>query len=174
MITRQVTRAQVDDLDPIMALEQAGFAPTERWSRTSWQAQLTEPALRVLVSRSDRTDGGIDGGVDGGLDGVIALRLAGDTADLDRIVVAPGVRRSGVGRRLITAGLAEARDAGADQLLLEVRSDNRPALQLYRSVGFDALTVRRDYYGPGQDAVIMRLILTTMNTGADTGAEVQA
>lgn len=170
MITRQVTRAQADDLDPIMALEQAGFAPTERWSRTSWQTQLTEPALRVLVARSGRVEDRIERRVDG----VIALRLAGDTADLDRIVVAPHVRRSGVGRRLITAGLAEARDAGAERMLLEVRSDNRPALQLYRSVGFDALTVRRDYYGPGQDAVIMRLILTTMNTGVDTGAEVPA
>lgn len=170
MITRQVTRAQADGLDPIMALEQAGFAPTERWSRTSWQAQLTEPALRVLVARSGRVEDRIERRVDG----VIALRLAGDTADLDRIVVAPEARRSGVGRRLITAGLAEARDAGAERMLLEVRSDNRPALQLYRSVGFDALTVRRDYYGPGQDAVIMRLILTTMNTGVDTGAEVPA
>lgn len=170
MITRQVTRAQADDLDPIMALEQAGFAPTERWSRTSWQTQLTEPALRVLVARSGRVEDRIERRVDG----VIALRLAGDTADLDRIVVAPHVRRSGVGRRLITAGLAEARDAGAERMLLEVRSDNHPALQLYRSVGFDGLTVRRDYYGPGQDAVIMRLILTTMNTGVDTGAEVPA
>ena len=44
-------------------------------------------------------------------------------------------------------------------MYLEVRADNRPALGLYERFGFSTLGRRRDYYGPGLDALTMRLTL---------------
>jgi ribosomal-protein-alanine N-acetyltransferase len=150
-----VAVATLADLDPIIELERTGFEESERWSRASWHSQLSEPSLRVLISTAavEQTQHQ--------LDGVIALRLTDGTAELDRIVVAPAARRSGVARRLIAAGLAEASAAAAEQMILEVRSDNVPALRLYRTAGFKELTVRKDYYGPGKNAVIMQLIMTS-------------
>jgi len=44
-------------------------------------------------------------------------------------------------------------------IFLEVRAGNVVARRLYRLVGFKDLGVRRGYYGPGQDAIVMELRL---------------
>jgi len=44
-------------------------------------------------------------------------------------------------------------------VLLEVRRTNRPAIRLYRSLGFSAIGVRRRYYSDGEDAIEMMLVL---------------
>jgi len=133
-----------DDLDAILALEQAGFPASEQWSRTSWQSELTGGSLQVLAARDDR------------LCGVIALRFGPDVCDLDRIVVDPRCRRQGIGRSLLAAGLELAATRGVQEMILEVRADNAAAIALYRAYGFEQLAVRGDYYGPGRDAMIMR------------------
>jgi ribosomal-protein-alanine N-acetyltransferase len=48
---------------------------------------------------------------------------------------------------------------GCSQVFLEVRSNNDAAISLYESRGFDRQALRADYYGPGLDAVVMRLRL---------------
>ena len=40
---------------------------------------------------------------------------------------------------------------------LEVRRSNLPARQLYRKFEFEERRLRRHYYGPGEDAIIMEL-----------------
>ena len=60
---------------------------------------------------------------------------------------------AGIGRRLLTALISEARGR---PILLEVRTDNEPAIALYDSMGFRSLGVRRRYYQPsGADAYTM-------------------
>ena len=53
------------------------------------------------------------------------------------IAVVPESRGSGVGRRLLEAVAADARQLGCCKVTLEVRSDNVRAMGLYRSVGFE-------------------------------------
>ncbi|QGN35789.1 ribosomal-protein-alanine N-acetyltransferase [Microlunatus sp. Gsoil 973] len=127
-----------------MELELAGFDGCEQWGRDSWEHELSHPALAVLVAGDDQ------------LHGVIALRIGPDVCDLDRIIVTPGSRRRGIGRRLMTAGLELAAGRGVQEMILEVRTDNESAIALYRSYGFEQFSVRKDYYGPGSDAMIMR------------------
>ena len=93
---------------------------------------------------------------DTGLLGVATLQLVGDTADLHRVVVAPNHRGRGIGRALVTAGLAWASGRHASRMLLEVEHDNAPALALYRGLGFAELARRKDYYGAGRHALVMR------------------
>ena len=50
--------------------------------------------------------------------------------------------------------IAEASDCR--EVLLEVRADGVEAIALYRSEGFEVIARRADYYGPGEDALIMR------------------
>jgi ribosomal protein S18 acetylase RimI-like enzyme len=52
------------------------------------------------------------------------------------IAVSPEFRGSGVGRKLLAAVEADARQLGCCKVTLEVRSDNVRAQGLYRSVGF--------------------------------------
>jgi ribosomal protein S18 acetylase RimI-like enzyme len=52
------------------------------------------------------------------------------------LCVLPSHRGQGIGRRLLTSVMERARSAGACGVTLEVRTDNRVARRLYRSLGF--------------------------------------
>jgi ribosomal protein S18 acetylase RimI-like enzyme len=74
--------------------------------------------------------------------------------------VAPWAQGRGLGRAVLEALLGEAVRRGCGQVLLEVRADNGPAMALYHSRGFEQIALRRGYYAPGADGVVMRLRLT--------------
>lgn len=135
------------DAAAIAALEEC--FETGRWSRQAWAEEIASPRCRVLL----QTDAA------GAALGVAAFSLAGDTCDLNRVIVAPGTRRAGLGGRLVLEGLAWAGERGATQVMLEVEADNAPARALYAQVGFLSLATRANYYGPGRDALVMALPL---------------
>lgn len=74
------------------------------------------------------------------------------------LAVRPEYRRLGLARGLLTAMLECGRGAGVEAVFLEVRASNQPALNLYESLGFEAASRRPDYYGDGEDALLMTLI----------------
>lgn len=67
-------------------------------------------------------------------------------------------RRSGHGRRLVRAAAAAALRRGAHRLVLEVSARNADAQAFYRSEGFAAVGLRKNYYlfpdGSAADAVV--------------------
>lgn len=140
-----VLSARSDDLPGVMGLERAGFPGHEQWSERSWLGELLGDGRTVLLARRHVPVG------------VITLQTVGDVADLHRLVVAPHHRRQGVGEILVVAGLRAVRHAGARSVLLEVAYDNDPAIALYQRLGFEQLTARDDYYGPGRHALILKL-----------------
>ena len=140
-----ITPARRDDLPAVLALERAGFAVAEQWSERSWAGELLGEGRTVLLARAAQVVG------------IIALRTTGELADLHRLVVAPSRRRTGVGAALTRAGLDAVRRLGAQAVVLEVDYANEPAIALYQRLGFEQLTVRRSYYGPGRDALILKL-----------------
>ena len=90
--------------------------------------------------------------------GYINLRFLGDEGELMRIAVAPGLRGQGLSRRLMDRMVSSAREKGARDLTLEVRSGNETAINLYKAYGFKREAVRRGYYrDPKEDAWIMWL-----------------
>ncbi|RPF22818.1 ribosomal protein S18-alanine N-acetyltransferase [Myceligenerans xiligouense] len=92
--------------------------------------------------------------------GYAGLWFDGDDAQIMTIGVAKDQQRSGVGRLLMDALIAQARKLKAQAVLLEVRVDNEPALAMYRRSGFEVLSVRKRYYQPeDKDAYTMRLDL---------------
>jgi ribosomal protein S18 acetylase RimI-like enzyme len=56
---------------------------------------------------------------------------------LEDLYVAPEARREGVGRTLVEAVAARARERGCRRVELDVNSENPAAMALYRSLGFD-------------------------------------
>lgn len=139
-----IAPARRDDLPAIMDLERAGFIAAEAWSERSWQSELVADGRRVLTARAHR------------LLGVITLQSDRE-AELLRLVVAPAARRQGVGAALVRAGVEAVGFAGARAVLLEVRWDNEAAIALYQRLGFEQLAARSNYYGPGVDALILKL-----------------
>ncbi len=82
--------------------------------------------------------------------------VAADEAELWRIAVLPACRRRGGARALADAFARTCRERGARTIFLEVAAENHAAQAFYRQVGFGPCGARRDYFGPGVDAVLMR------------------
>jgi ribosomal-protein-alanine N-acetyltransferase len=74
--------------------------------------------------------------------------------EIHTIGVDPAYQGRGIGRRM----LDELLNIAADSVVhLEVRTDNAPAIALYRSVGFTEVGLRKRYYRiSGADAYTMR------------------
>jgi [ribosomal protein S18]-alanine N-acetyltransferase len=137
------------DIPALAALEPELFG-ADAWSEASWWAELAQRPRRSYVVAEEH----------GRVAGYAGLDRAGEVADVMTIAVAPTAQGRGWGRQLMDHLVADARDSGAEHLMLEVRADNAPAQRLYATTGFVTLTTRRKYYQPGNvDAHIMRLDL---------------
>ena len=69
------------------------------------------------------------------------------------------MRRKGIANRLMGNALAEALAKNAHVVTLEVRRSNLAARSLYRKLQFEERRLRRNYYGVGEDAIVMELRL---------------
>jgi ribosomal protein S18 acetylase RimI-like enzyme len=59
-------------------------------------------------------------------------------AEITELFVAPGARRSGLGRSLVDAALAWARERGAERVEVRVAARNDTGQSFWRSLGFGA------------------------------------
>ena len=142
-----MTRKHVDAL---MSHEREMFG-TEAWSRASYLAELADKRNRYYLAAE---------GPDGELLGWAGVLVVADAAEIMTVGVVPGARRAGTARRMLDMLLAESIRRGAIEVFLEVRADNKAALELYRTAGFDEIGIRRGYYAGGTvDAVTMRKAL---------------
>jgi ribosomal-protein-alanine N-acetyltransferase len=147
----QLRRATPLDLDAIMSIEHAVF-PRDAWSAESMAAELASVHGYYLVAFDQ---GSPDEFV--GYAGLLAPRGA-QQADIQSVAVVESARRKGLARTLVLSLLAEARDRGAREVFLEVRVDNPAAQNLYDSLGFERIAVRKGYYQPDNvDGIVMRL-----------------
>ncbi|MDR1359482.1 MAG: GNAT family N-acetyltransferase [Deltaproteobacteria bacterium] len=100
----------------------------------------------------------------GRLAACLSLSFPAGSEDLEicNLGVLPGLRRQGLGRRLLVLGLNMAAQLGARRALLEVRPGNRPAVALYGHLGFTPCGRRKSYYADtGEDALILECFLPT-------------
>lgn len=85
-----------------------------------------------------------------------ALRLIDDeTGELKRMYVAPEVRGTGLGRSLVAALEAEARERGARRLVLETGIRQHAALVLYERCGFRRIPLYGEYLSSPDTSVCM-------------------
>lgn len=136
------------DAPAIAALHAASFDPP--WSADAVRSLLALASTVALV---------VDAPPGMPLAGYVLIQCAADEAEILSIAVAAGCRHRGLGRLLLTAALACARDRGARRLFLEVADDNGAAVRLYRRAGFAEAGRRKAYYRhvarPPTDALIL-------------------
>lgn len=78
-----------------------------------------------------------------------------DECNIGNIVTEKTHRGLGLGTKMMTELLKELASRGICKVFLEVESGNAPAIALYEKHGFVRYGLRRGYYGPGKDAVLM-------------------
>lgn len=132
------------DLPQVVKIERSSFA--DPWPKSSFEHELDIPFSRSLVAyRRSRPNVVL---------GYLVRWHVADEIHLLNLAAARSERGRGLGRRLLRMLLAEARRKGARVVTLEVAESNLPARTLYDSLGFRVLRKRRDYYGPGDHALV--------------------
>lgn len=130
------------DIPTLVELEKTLFPGDDPWTAEMFAGELAA-GYHYVVHRDH----------DGMVDGYAGLALLGDEAEVHTIGVRPAAQGRGIGRALLRDLLAHA---GIRRVVLEVRTDNPPAIGLYRSEGFVVVGIRRRYYRPsGADAYTM-------------------
>jgi len=132
--------------------------PQTSWSAETFWAELARvPELRHYLVAVEMPDPATTAtGADPRVVGYAGLAALAPEADVQTIAVSPDAQGLGLGAALLDQLLEEAERRNCTTVMLEVRADNERALTLYQRRGFELLSSRRDYYGPGLDALIMR------------------
>jgi ribosomal protein S18 acetylase RimI-like enzyme len=139
----RVRRAELSDLDELVALEQGSFA-SDRLSRAQYRRHLDSDSAQVWVaSAPSRQFLG---------SAVLFFRKGSSAARLYSIASRPEARGKGVGSALIAAAEAAAIQRRCRALRLEVRIDNAEAIRLYERLGFHRIGRYASYYEDSADA----------------------
>ena len=147
MITYRVANAF--DLAVFVSLDKKLF-PYSPWSASQYKEEFSSPTRHFVVALDDAQS-------IIGYAGVFAP--GGAEADVLTVGVIPNHRGKGIARQLMALITDWAKQQGSIAMMLEVKVDNTEAIELYESLGYSKLNVRKDYFGAGLDALVMRLDL---------------
>lgn len=130
------------DVPSVAALEKLCFS--DPWSASSIASELDNPLSLWLVWEEDGTAAAY-----------LGVQRVPPQADVMNVAVSPALRRRGIARALFAE--LERRLPEIDELFLEVRASNSGAIALYRTLSFEQVGRRPNYYlDPREDALILR------------------
>ena len=141
------------DLPELVRLENAAFS-VDRFSRRVLLYLMTKARATFTVCESG-----------GAIVGYFVILLPGHTS-LGRVysmAVDPAHQGAGLGIRLLREAEAAALSDGRAVMRLEVRTDNAPAIALYRREGYREIGSIKAYYEDGCDAIRMEKTLAGGN-----------
>lgn len=90
--------------------------------------------------------------------GFAGIKIAYDQADIMNIVTKRDFRRKGVGMLLLNNLIAICEDTKITSIFLEVNEDNKPAIKLYEKVGFESVSIRKNYY-KNKNGIVMQYLV---------------
>jgi [ribosomal protein S18]-alanine N-acetyltransferase len=146
----KIREAYDGDLPQIVEIERLSF--DNAWSRDSFMRELSLPFSRITVAVTNN-------GPTEAIVGYLCRWLVADECHILNVAVRPMARRAGIGERLMEHAIDEAKREKARFVTLEVRRSNVGARSLYRKLSFEERRLRRNYYGSGDDAIVMELRL---------------
>ena len=148
MIIRAMTAADI----PFAAdIENKCFA--HPWSEHSIESEMnSENSVFLMAFEEDKAIGYV------GLSAVLDEGYMGNLAVVDEY------RRKGIGRALMKELLRICKDKDFSFVTLEVRESNLPAINLYLSLGFERVGVRKNYYKePMENALLLTKYFKEIN-----------
>lgn len=88
------------------------------------------------------------------------IKIVLDEADLMNIVTRLDYQKKGFAKLLLTYLISKAKEKKCKHITLEVASQNTIAIHLYEKMEFQKISIRKNYYRNGDDAIIMALSLS--------------
>lgn len=148
----KVRRMDVSDLPDVLAIEEKNY-------NYPWSENIFLDCLRALnyscwvCEEEGRA-----------IIGYCIVSIAAGEAHVMNLCVDPDAQGLGVGRKMLEHMIEKARTK-AEKIFLEVRPSNHRAIGLYKSLGFNEIGIRKDYYpakNGREDAVMLALDLVPM------------
>ncbi len=144
IIIRDMTLA---DLTEVMAIEQTSYP-------FPWTKKIFSDCLRVgyrclVIEMSEQ------------LVGYAIISVVLDECHILNICIGQAARGQGLGRLMMESVLRQGSTLGAKMVYLEVRPSNIIANQLYESLGFQQIGLRKGYYphhDGREDALVLALV----------------
>ncbi len=137
------------DMPVIVAIERAAY-------QFPWSEGIFRDCLRVgYVCRV------VD--IGGDPTGYGIMSVGAGEAHILNVCIREEFRGRGLARKILLYLLDRARASGMREAFLEVRPSNTAAAQLYHSMGFEQVGMRRGYYqatAGREDAAVLRRVLT--------------
>ena len=131
----------VADNDTVEVIERECFS--DLWTKKMLDDCFLSPAFHGFVWEENRQ-----------ICGYVGLILP-DDGEIALIAVDEKFRRKGIGEKLLVKAMQTAKEKGAQNVFLEVRTSNLSAQGLYKKVGFIPIAIRKKYYSNGEDAIVM-------------------
>ena len=88
--------------------------------------------------------------------GYAGIMLIQDQAELLRIAVNNEHRNKGIAKLLLNYLINYLKEKNVLEIFLEVNENNTTAINLYKSFNFVTIYTRKDYYGEGNNALILK------------------
>lgn len=147
--TRKVTRIRLARLADarqmaLMSRQEIEHGLSWGWTPDRIRAAIRSPNNVVLAAVQGRR-----------LCGFALLQIIENRSHLCLLAVAQGLRRQGLGRRLVTRLMQISRDRGCIAMQLELRLCNLEARALYRTLGFRLISHIANYYENKEPAAVM-------------------
>lgn len=138
---------QETDIQLVRSLQQE--CGLKAWSATQWKLALRQNSVCAQIAWSSRDE----------LVAFVLCRVMTPEMEIESIAVAPAFRRQGLALELFRQTLEKHHDTRT--IYLEVNANNSGAHSFYASLGFQQYEFRKDYYGSGEDALLLSLVLKT-------------
>jgi tRNA threonylcarbamoyl adenosine modification protein YeaZ/ribosomal-protein-alanine acetyltransferase len=132
------------DLVDVYALEKQIYR-IDPWSMDQFKEEFAGSGRQYLVAEYE-----------GKVVGYAGIMVVGEVTDILTLTVAPEFRRRGIARELLKRMIDWSRNKKVEAIMLEMRVGNVEAEPLYLAHGFRQISFRKDYYGPGIHAAVMR------------------
>lgn len=138
-----VTKASEADIPMIAAVEADSFS--DPWTADSLLSSLSDRLGIFLAAKNES----------GALTGYLIGSCDGYSGYIEKVAVCGAARRQGTGTALLRA-FCESLPETADNISLEVRESNDPAIRLYERFGFEKAGVRKKFYScPVENGIVM-------------------
>ena len=141
-----IERMKRDDCEVVSEIEKKCFS--DPWSKESFEAEFNLDYAFYFAAYEENE-----------VVGYIGVHNTPWEGEITMIAVHLAYRRRGIAQKLLETLIAFEKEKGVEQINLEVRESNLPALKLYENCGFVRNGIRKNYYKiPVENAILMSLV----------------
>ena len=138
-----IRRGSIEDVKAIMAID--ALVLKTNWSERLYCDSILQDGCFCTICEEDHVIVGFN-----------LYRNIGGDFEILQIAMDPNYQGKGFGTQLMNAFVDQASLDKIENCYLEVRLTNERAIKFYNKFGFERIHVRKNYYGPEEDGLVMK------------------